>query len=53
MAENEKRDVSKRRLRNYLVNRHDQLRIVLITLIYMSVSVILIVGIVLYPYRVV
>jgi len=50
LAENKKSVVSKRHIKNYLINRHDQLRIVLITLIYLSVIVILIVGIVLYPY---
>ena len=50
MVENKKRVVNRRKLKNYLINRYDQLRVALITLIYMSVVVILTLVIVLNPY---
>jgi len=50
LVENEKRVVSKRHLKNYLISRHDQLRIALITLLYMSIIVMLTAGIVMYPF---
>ena len=50
MVENKKQFANRRHVKNYLINRHDQLRVTLITLIYMSVVVLLTVGIILYPY---
>ena len=50
MIENKTRTINRRHLKNYLINRHDQLRIVLITLVYMSIVVMLTVIIVLFPY---
>ena len=50
MAEKKTGLINRRHIKNYLINRHDQLRFVLITLIYMSVIVMLTVIIVLFPY---
>jgi len=50
LIENKTRTINRRHLKNYLINRHDQLRIVLITLVYMSIVVMLTVIIVLFPY---
>ena len=49
MIENEKNLSNKRELKNYLVNKHDQLRIALQTLIYMSLIVLITVAVILYP----
>ena len=49
MIENEKNPLNKRKLKNYLINKHDQLRIALQTLIYMSLIVLITVAVILYP----
>lgn len=49
MIENEKNPSNKRKLKNYLVNKNDQLRIALQTLIYMSLIVLITVAVILYP----
>ncbi|PQP33752.1 hypothetical protein C6A37_11315, partial [Desulfobacteraceae bacterium SEEP-SAG9] len=49
MIENEKNPSNKRKLKNYLVNKHDQLRIALQTLIYMSLIVLITMAVILYP----
>ena len=49
MIENEKNPSNKRKLKNYLVNKNDQLRIALQTLIYMSLIVLITMAVILYP----
>ena len=49
MIENEKNLSNKRELKNYLINKHDQLRIALQTLIYMSLIVLITMAVILYP----
>jgi methyl-accepting chemotaxis protein len=47
--EKEKKLSNKRKIKNYLVNKHDQLRIALITLVYMSIIFLITMTVVFYP----
>jgi len=49
LIEKEKNPSNKRKLKNYLVNKNDQLRIALQTLIYMSLIVLITMAVILYP----
>ena len=49
MKENRDKIIDKRRLRNYLINRHGQLSIAITTLLYMSIICVVTVIVALYP----